>query len=205
MRRLLGLICLLLPTVVHSDVNPNIRIEYDEHTAPNGVIFEQLASQCLALSEEPSVSKNSGICVDTLWTRMNQNHRQDGSWTISTKPKYTWEQAVDISSSLRRMKVRAETRLDRLWRVFLCPVGRARPNGDDIFIAIEAIQDSNEVFWEQLRQQAVRDHGDVIVELTDKQRESMGFISKRHDLTLAWKDRRGPNEVLSDLCDQLGH
>ncbi len=195
------LLCAIIPPAIANAGELSTRIEYTEQTAPNGVIFKMMVSQYVdrpnttVLNEGDRPSR-----VDQLWSQLNIHQLSNGVWTFPKEMIYSKEQAAELVGYFAEINTQAETRVQEMWRVLACPLDRARPLGDDAYLAIEVIQDAKDVLWEQLRQQAVRRHGEIIVELTDKHRKSMGMKSIRHHMKEAWKHRDDPDGLLSDLC-----
>ena len=88
---------LLLASVaqsVHADDLP-VRIQYDQDTAPNGVIFRSLVRPLV--HEWDDLDDDVDPRIDLLWPLLNT----DGSWTYYKEPKFSREEAAELIDYFR--------------------------------------------------------------------------------------------------------
>ncbi len=204
MRILCFLWCAVVPQCFAETGGSNVRIEYDEHTAPNGVIFESLVSIYAEDPDRATVGLGGRMDlaerVDRLWSQLNTVQLANGAWSWPEKATYSKAQAKELITHFTAVRFQAKARVHDIWRALACSATRSSPSGDDVYLVMEVIEDATEVLWEQLRQEAVRQHGDVIAKLTDKHRNAMDMTLIRSDKKKMWAHHGDPDHLMADLC-----
>ena len=117
--------------------------------------------------------------------QLNVVQLPNGAWTLPRELNRSREEAAALVEYLEALNEQANARLNEMWRVLACPHDRARPSGDDVYLVFEVIEDAEDSLWEQLRQQAIKEHP-IVAEVSDKFRMSMSMSSRRYHLKKTW-------------------
>jgi len=197
---LMSLLSILPPAGYSEGIDHALRIEYSStnDVLPNNIQLATLAETLQGAPDDRAV----GIVLGLL----NQIRYDNGAIGIpSSETDWTFSRSAGerLAARINETYSKVKTQHREVVRVIACPETRVRPSQGDVWIAMQAAVDMEDMIWEEHRYILRKEFGDAID--TVLKNSSPGYRSRRYDLAKLNADNPNPPfDKLNRFCSSFG-
>ncbi len=176
-----------------------VRLEYRGEDVPLHLKFSSAVRMYTQVPENSPDDR-----VDIVYAQLNLVQNISGAWYLpkSEDRAFDMNYAEQFLDFLLALKEEAEQRNRRVKEVVACPPDRARPRGDDIYVAFEVMDDAKRGIWEELRQRVER--GPFAEGMTRMLRHSGSIHSRSHHYKEIYEQSdTDPDYMLDRICTRM--